>query len=53
MEPERFLNRNEAGQQLAEKLMAYADRPDVLVLALPRGGAPVALPVRGLAETGR
>jgi len=42
---ERFRNRNEAGRQLAEKLKAYADRPDVLVLALPRGGVPVAYEV--------
>src|SRR5437763_4732417 len=42
MEPERFRNRNEAGRLLAEKLTAYANRPDVLVLALPRGGVPVA-----------
>ena len=41
MAPQRFLNRNEAGRQLAEKLKAYANRPDVLVLALPRGGVPV------------
>jgi hypothetical protein len=40
--PERFRNRNEAGRRLAEKLTAYANRPDVLVLALPRGGVPVA-----------
>ncbi|HIK53830.1 MAG TPA: phosphoribosyltransferase [Synechococcales cyanobacterium M55_K2018_004] len=37
-----FPNRVEAGRQLAQKLMAYADCPDVLVLALPRGGVPVA-----------
>src|SRR5438445_13619512 len=36
-----FRNRVEAGRQLAAKLMAYADRPDVIVLALPRGGVPV------------
>jgi predicted phosphoribosyltransferase len=30
---------------LAESLGAYADRPDVLVLALPRGGVPVAYEV--------
>src|SRR6202140_3838440 len=42
MEPERFRNRNEAGRLLAEKLTVYANRPDVLVLALPRGGVPVA-----------
>jgi predicted phosphoribosyltransferase len=40
-----FRNRLDAGRQLAEKLMKYADRPDVLVLALPRGGVPVAYEV--------
>ncbi|MBI4455318.1 MAG: phosphoribosyltransferase [Acidobacteria bacterium] len=40
-----FRNRTEAGQLLAEKLTAYANRSDVLVLALPRGGLPVALEV--------
>src|SRR6202171_6330689 len=45
MEPERFRNRNEAGRLLAKKLTAYANRPDVLVLALPRGGVPVAYEV--------
>jgi len=38
-------NRTEAGRLLAEKLKAYANRPDVLVLALPRGGVPVAYEV--------
>ena len=42
MKPERFRNRTDAGRQLAEKLAAYANRPDVLVLALPRGGVRVA-----------
>ena len=37
-----FRDRKEAGRFLARKLMAYADRSDVLVLALPRGGVPVA-----------
>ncbi len=37
----RYRNRHEAGQRLAERLMMYANRPDVLVLALPRGGVPV------------
>jgi predicted phosphoribosyltransferase len=41
MQPQRFRNRTDAGRQLAEKLAAYAHRPDVLVLALPRGGVPV------------
>jgi predicted phosphoribosyltransferase len=36
-----FRDRAEAGQILAGKLTAYANRPDVLVLALPRGGVPV------------
>ena len=40
-----FRNRTDAGQQLATRLTAYADRADVLVLALPRGGVPVAVPV--------
>lgn len=38
----RFRNRIEAGERLAERLAAYAGRSDVLVLALPRGGVPVA-----------
>jgi putative phosphoribosyl transferase len=40
--PTAFRDRTEAGQLLAEQLTAYAGRPDVLVLALPRGGVPVA-----------
>ncbi len=39
---ERFQNRREAGRRLAERLKEFADRPDVLVLGLPRGGVPVA-----------
>jgi predicted phosphoribosyltransferase len=41
----RFHDRIEAGRLLAEKLRSYANRPDVLVLALPRGGVPVAYEV--------
>jgi predicted phosphoribosyltransferase len=41
----RFRNRDEAGKLLAEKLMMYANNRDVLVLALPRGGVPVAVAV--------
>jgi putative phosphoribosyl transferase len=37
-----FANRIEAGRQLAERLEKYADRDDVIVLGLPRGGVPVA-----------
>jgi putative phosphoribosyl transferase len=40
-----FRDRVDAGQQLAAKLQAYANRQDVLVLALPRGGVPVAAAV--------
>ncbi|NJL86633.1 MAG: phosphoribosyltransferase [Leptolyngbyaceae cyanobacterium SM1_1_3] len=42
---ERFHNRTEAGQQLAQALLRYANRPDVIVLTLPRGGVPVAYEV--------
>ncbi|SDH63948.1 MULTISPECIES: erythromycin esterase family protein [Bradyrhizobium] len=49
VKPGLFRDRREAGGLLAEKLAAYANRPDVLVLALPRGGVPVAYEVaRGL-----
>src|SRR5579885_449232 len=41
----RFHNRMEAGQLLARQLLPYANRPDVLVLGLPRGGVPVAFEV--------
>jgi putative phosphoribosyl transferase len=37
-----FANRREAGAELASKLHQYAGRNDVVVLALPRGGVPVA-----------
>ncbi len=40
-----YQNRKEAGQVLATKLAAYANRQDVLVLGLPRGGVPVAYEV--------
>ena len=40
-----FADRREAGRILASKLKEYADRPDLLVLALPRGGVPVAYEV--------
>ncbi|MGB3199586.1 MAG: phosphoribosyltransferase [Nodosilinea sp.] len=40
-----FQDRTDAGRQLAERLKHYADRADVLVLGLPRGGVPVAFEV--------
>src|SRR5689334_24646346 len=41
----RYRNRSEAGQTLATYLGAYRGRQDLLVLALPRGGVPVAYEV--------
>jgi putative phosphoribosyl transferase len=40
-----FSDRSFAGQLLAQDLTGYANRPDVLVLALPRGGVPVAFEI--------
>lgn len=41
----QFFNRTEAGRLLAQNLGSYANQEDVLVLALPRGGVPVAAEV--------
>jgi putative phosphoribosyl transferase len=40
-----FNDRTEAGQELARHLTKYANRPDVIVLGVPRGGVPVAFEV--------
>jgi putative phosphoribosyl transferase len=40
-----FKDRRDAGKQLAQELSDYAGRSDVIVLALPRGGVPVAYEV--------
>jgi len=40
-----YRDRADAGRSMADKLKRYADRDDVVVLALPRGGAPVAYEV--------
>jgi len=40
-----FTDRIHAGQLLAKKLKAYANKPDTLLLGLPRGGVPVAFEV--------
>jgi predicted phosphoribosyltransferase len=45
MMPGLFLDRRDAGRRLAQKIAGYSNRPDVLVLALPRGGVPVAYEV--------
>jgi putative phosphoribosyl transferase len=47
-EPDRerpFADRHEAGAELAARLQTYQGRDDVVVLALPRGGVPVAYQV--------
>ena len=41
----RFADRVDAGRALADRLTAYANRSDVVVLGLPRGGVPVAAAV--------
>jgi predicted phosphoribosyltransferase len=41
----RFHDRADAGRRLAERLTEFAGHPEVLVLALPRGGVPVAAEV--------
>jgi putative phosphoribosyl transferase len=38
----RFRDRRDAGRRLGDLLAAYADREDVIVLGLARGGVPVA-----------
>lgn len=41
----RFVDRRQAGQFLAQRLARYRDDASVIVLALPRGGVPVAFEV--------
>lgn len=38
----KFADRKEAGRALADALQNYADRPGTVILALPRGGVPIA-----------
>lgn len=46
-----FKDRRDAGRKLAQYLTRYTNRPDVVVLALPRGGVPVAFEVAGALHT--
>jgi len=41
----RFKDRKDAGRILADKLSKYTNHPNAVVLALPRGGVPVAFEV--------
>ncbi|MBD1916914.1 MULTISPECIES: phosphoribosyltransferase [Cyanophyceae] len=45
-----FQNRVDAGQRLANLLQSYANRPGVIVIALPRGGVPVAAQIANALE---
>jgi putative phosphoribosyl transferase len=40
-----FTDRTHAGKELAKALTAYTDHPDSIVLALPRGGVPIAFEI--------
>ncbi len=40
-----FKDRQDAGRQLAKQLIRYANRKDVMVLGIPRGGMPVAFEI--------
>ncbi len=42
-----FRDRSEAGRLLAEQLVGYANRADVVVFGLPRGGIPVGAAIAG------
>src|SRR5262245_50876062 len=46
-----FANRREAGRVLAARLRHYQQKPDVVVLGLPRGGVPVAFEVAESLDT--
>lgn len=47
---QRFKSRMQAGELLAYRLAAYTGRPDMIVLALPRGGVPVGFAVANKLE---
>jgi putative phosphoribosyl transferase len=41
----RFADRRDAGKELVARLLTYRGRGDVVILALPRGGVPVAFEI--------
>jgi putative phosphoribosyl transferase len=43
--PQRFADRNDAGQRLAELLAQHPPPPDAVVLPLPRGGIPIGIAI--------
>lgn len=45
MKTRRFHDRREAGRELANRLRGYSGEADLIVLALPRGGVPVAFEI--------
>jgi predicted phosphoribosyltransferase len=47
---DRYRDRREAGRALARRLAAYRNRPDVIILGLPRGGVPVAFEIAQLLD---
>lgn len=47
---QRFKDRKEGGRVLAEKLLRFKNRKDVVVLALPRGGVPVGFEIAKVLE---
>ncbi len=46
----KFSDRRSAGRALAQTLLRYRNAPDTIVLALPRGGVPVAFEVARVLE---
>ena len=47
---EQFTDRQQAGQLLAQKLKKYLAEPNLMALALPRGGVPVAFEIAFIAS---